>query len=149
VFVLVSQEYAGAGVGGGVGGVGAAVPWQSASVIGTQLSLLSSFWHVCTVPVGHEQRKEFEPGLVWRWLGREKCWRSLQSGIFAKGSCGSTPPESLLPDTSNVVSFVQRVTATGTVPVMALPATLKIVMLAHAPIELGSVPCSSGARLDD
>ena len=43
--VLWSQRYAGAGVGAGVGGVGGAVPWQSLSVIGTQLSLPSSFLH--------------------------------------------------------------------------------------------------------
>ena len=62
--VLSSQRYAGAGVGGGVGGVGGAVPWQSLSVIGTQLLPLY-FVHCAVAPAGHGHAKLFVAG-SWR-----------------------------------------------------------------------------------
>ena len=62
--VLSSQRYAGAGVGGGVGGVGGAVPWQSASVIASLPKL--PFLHTSVAPAGHGHVKLFAAGSARR-----------------------------------------------------------------------------------
>jgi hypothetical protein len=57
-----------------------------------------------------------------------------------KGSAGSVPPEILLSYRSNSWSWLQPVTEVGTVPLILLWYTWKVVMFSHAPIAFGSVP---------
>ena len=65
----------------------------------------------------------------------------LQYFIFAKGSCGSNPPEIRLLPTSKYVSAVQLAIDAGRDPCKArLLGMKKVVMSVHAPMSFGRVP---------